>query len=180
MLKAAEGVVRPCGWSRSEENPGSWQKQVSAANREEPGFKEKEADFYRYLGANHSIAGGKMEVEMSGYAQKAVDRLESELGLRLRTAITPYVSDGVEKDALESDAAGQHVEIASSLSKWEHVHDVHLRRLLEYLKGSVDVCLVSQIEPNAPLEFIIWIDADLNGDPVEKTMRKPSLQCEDI
>eukprot|EP00971_Amphidinium_carterae_P027998 551144-Amphidinium_carterae.1 len=43
-------------------------------------FKELEAPLYRYLGANHSIQDGTMKVEVSGYAQKAVDRFESELG----------------------------------------------------------------------------------------------------
>eukprot|EP00971_Amphidinium_carterae_P059634 1179298-Amphidinium_carterae.2 len=208
------------GWSRSEENPGTWIKKVDGKDNrhaclvtyvddllligpqsfsndfwrkleQKLEFKEKESDLYRYLGANHTIVGGTMEVEMCGYTQKAVARFEDELGRKLRTADTPYVSDGAEKEALELDTCGQHAKTASShiatllflarmsrpdimtavmklsrwVSKWEHVHDLHLKRLFEYLKGTAQMCIKSCVQPNVPLEFIVWTDADLNGDP---------------
>eukprot|EP00971_Amphidinium_carterae_P081414 1610790-Amphidinium_carterae.1 len=208
------------GWKRSEENPGTWIQPVSKDDSRHAclvtyvddlllvapdgfaksfwrrlekmlEFKEVEAPLYRYLGANHSIVNGTMKVEMSGYAQKAVSRFEDELGCKLRTVSTPYIADGNEKEALESDVCGQHAKTASShiatllflarmsrpdlmtsvmklsrwVSRWEHVHDLQLKRLFEYLKGTVQMCIVSHVERNAPMEFIIWTDADLNGDP---------------
>eukprot|EP00971_Amphidinium_carterae_P349384 6490992-Amphidinium_carterae.1 len=215
-----EQCLSGMGWKRSEENPGTWIRQVGSADsrhaclvtyvddlllvspesfanefwrslEKKLEFKEREAPLYRYLGANHSITGGTMEVEMCGYAQKAVDRFEDELGLKLRVAHTPYVSDGIEKEILKSDERGVHASTASShiatllflarmsrpdlmtsvmklsrwVSKWEHGHDVQLRRLFEYLKGTIKTCLVSHVQRDSPLEFIIWTDADLNGDP---------------
>eukprot|EP00971_Amphidinium_carterae_P043374 853666-Amphidinium_carterae.2 len=50
------------------------------------------------------------------------------------------------------------------VSKWQHVHDVQLKRLFEYLKGTAETSLVSRVQKNTPMEFIIWTDADLNGD----------------
>eukprot|EP00971_Amphidinium_carterae_P340283 6478544-Amphidinium_carterae.1 len=210
------------GWRKSEENPGTWIKRVGEKDarhaclvtyvddlllvgpsafsesfwrslEKKLEFKEEEAPLYRYLGANHVIEGGTMKVEMCGYAQKAIDRFEIELGRKLRTAATPYISDGAEKEALDEDGCGDHAKTASShiatllflarmsrpdlmtavmklprwVSKWEHVHDLLLVRLFEYLKGTVQTCLVSHVERNAPVEFIIWTDADLNGDPTD-------------
>eukprot|EP00971_Amphidinium_carterae_P342056 6481210-Amphidinium_carterae.1 len=44
------------------------------------------------------------------------------------------------------------------------IHDIQLRRLFEYLKGTVGVSLVSRVQRDKPIEFLIWTDADLNGD----------------
>eukprot|EP00971_Amphidinium_carterae_P240865 4781812-Amphidinium_carterae.2 len=214
-----EQCLTELGWVRSEENPGTWIHPIGDGSKQHaclvtyvddlllvgPGgfshefwrglekkleFKEREASLYRYLGANHVISGGTMSVEMCGYAQKAVDKFENELGHQLRVASTPYIADGVEKEAMKSDAPGRHSKTASShvatllflarmsrpdrmtavmklsrwVSRWEEVHDLHLKRLFEYLKGSVQTCLVSSIKRDTPIEFIVWTDADLNGD----------------
>eukprot|EP00971_Amphidinium_carterae_P298241 5926189-Amphidinium_carterae.1 len=207
------------GWKRSEENLGTWMCRVKEDSNKHAclvtyvdalrlvapskfadtfwrslerqlEFKEMEAPLYRYLGAKHVISGGMMKVEMCGYAQKAVDRFEAEPRRKLRVASTPYVADGIEKEALGSDACGCHAKTASShiatllflarmsrpdlmtavmklsrwVSKWETAHDLQLKRLFEYLKGTVQTCLNFQILHGTPMAFIVWTDTDLNGD----------------
>eukprot|EP00971_Amphidinium_carterae_P010142 200190-Amphidinium_carterae.1 len=56
------------------------------------------------------------------------------------------------------------MKLSRWVTEWEHVHDVRLKRLFEYLQGTTETCLVSRVQANVPLEFNIWTDADLNGD----------------
>eukprot|EP00971_Amphidinium_carterae_P342057 6481210-Amphidinium_carterae.2 len=131
------------GWRRFEENPGTWVHQISGGDgkhaclvpyvddllliapstfansfwrglEKKLEFKEVEAPLYRYLGANHTIGDGMIRVEMSGYAKKAVDRFEKELGKSLHLAQMPYISDASEKQALEVEKTGIHAKTASS------------------------------------------------------------------
>ena len=134
-----------------------------------------------------------LTTEMQEFFLDAVSRYEKEKKTELRPSGTPHFTgettdDLLGKEGHEKATAASHLmkilygarmtrpdlcyrvcQQASRVTKWTTYDDAHLRRLMQYLKGSAGLALSgSMSEKDAErLELHLYTDADLAGDKLQ-------------
>ena len=120
---------------------------------------------------------------------KAVEIYESEGGTINDSTATPYldslaVDDGTPEGKMKASAASHLMRplyaarvarpdlitsvtrLAHHVSKWKMQHDVALRRIFSYIKGTTDLVLTGtlSVDDSSDFEIHVYPDADLGGD----------------
>jgi hypothetical protein len=130
-----------------------------------------------------------LSVQMREFLVKAVEIYESEGGMINGATATPYLDSlAVDDDAPEGKmkaSAASHLmrllyaarvarpdlitsvtRLAHHVSKWKMQHDIALRRIFSYIKGTTDLVLTGTLSADdiSDFEIHVYPDADLGGD----------------